>query len=293
MQKITPHLWFNTEAKEATAFYTTLFQNSRVDHVSTITGTPSGDCDIVSFTLAHQKFMAISAGPYFTLNSSISLFTTFDSEAEIDEVWNKLSDGGKVLMPYQAYPWAKKYGWVEDKFGVSWQLSMSEHHMTEQKITPMFMFTQTHAGQSKEAIEYYTSIFPDSKTEMIVPYEEGEGDVTGYLKHARFTLSGHNFMAMDSSAPHAFTFNEAFSLIVHCDTQEEIDMYWSKLSAVPESEMCGWCKDKFGISWQIVPRIMGEMMTQGTKEQITRVTQAFMKMKKFDVKTLEEAYITH
>ena len=290
MQKVIPHLWFNTEAKEATAFYATLFKNSSVDHVTTITGTPSGDCDIVSFTLANQKFMAISAGPHFKLNSSISLFTTFDSEPEIDETWNKLSDGGKILMPYQAYPWAKKYGWVEDKYGVSWQLSISEHPMTEQKITPMFMFTQAHAGKSKEAIEYYTNIFPDSKTEMVIPYEEGEGDTAGYLKHARFSISGKDFMAMDSSAPHEFTFNEAFSIVVNCDTQEEIDMYWGKLSAVPKSEQCGWCKDKFGISWQIVPSVMNTMMTSGTKEQIARVTEAFMNMKKFNIKILEEAY---
>jgi predicted 3-demethylubiquinone-9 3-methyltransferase (glyoxalase superfamily) len=151
MQKITPHLWFDKEAKEAAEFYVSIFQNSKITHVSTITGTPSGDSDIVSFTLDGQEFMAISAGPYFK-------------------------------------------------------------------------------------------------------------------------------------------FNEAISLVVKCDTQEEIDMYWSKLSAVPEAEQCGWCKDKYGLSWQIVPTRMSEMMASGDKEKIDRVVKAFMPMKKFDLAKLEEAY---
>jgi predicted 3-demethylubiquinone-9 3-methyltransferase (glyoxalase superfamily) len=290
MQKIIPHLWFDKEAKEATAFYATLFPDSKVDNVTTITGTPSGDADIVNFTLAGKAFMAISAGPIFKFNPSISLFVTFDNEIEIDTAWNKLSEGGKVLMEYQAYPWATKYGWLQDKYGLSWQLSMSEHHQMEQKITPLLMFTKSMAGKAKEAMEKYTNLFPNSKIEMAVPYEKGEGDTEGFIKHARFTLGGENFMAMDSSGPHEFTFNEAISLIVNCDTQEEIDRYWSALSAVPESEQCGWLKDQYGVSWQIVPSVMGEMMSKGSKEQTARVTQAFLKMKKFDIATLKEAY---
>lgn len=104
------------------------------------------------------------------------------------------------------------------------------------------------------------------------------------------TLDGMGFMAMDSSFQHKFSLNEAVSFIVTCDTQEQIDYYWGKLSAVPESEQCGWLKDKYGVSWQIVPSIMGEMMASGNKEKIARVTQAFLKMKKFDIKVLVRAY---
>src|SRR5882724_9132383 len=160
-QKIVTHLWFDKEAKEATAFYASLFENSTVNHVTTITGTPSGDADIVTFTLAGQDFMAISAGPYFKLNPSISLFVIFDNEKEIEAVWNKLIEGGKALMPYQTYPWAHKYGWLQDKYGLSWQLSWSEHHQLTQKITPLLMFTGSVAGKTKEAIEMYTGIFPN------------------------------------------------------------------------------------------------------------------------------------
>lgn len=290
MQTIIPHLWFDKEAKEATAFYATLFPNSQVDSVTTITGTPSGDSDIVEFTLAGQSFMAISAGPYFKMNPSISMFVVFDNEKEIESVWNKLIDGGKALMEYNTYPWAKKYGWVQDKYGLSWQLSWSEHQKMEKRITPLLMFTKDKAGLAKQAIEEYASIFPDSKIDMMVPYEQGEGDTPGFLKHARFTLARENFMAMDSSIGHGFTFNEAISLLVNCDTQEEIDRYWAKLSADPKAEQCGWLKDKYGVSWQIVPKIMKKYMTEGTKEQRDRVTKAFLMMKKFDIKKLEDAF---
>lgn len=288
--KIIPHIWFNNEAKEATSFYATLFPDSHVNSVVKITDTPSGDCDAVTFTLAGHDFMAISAGPYFKLNPSISLFVVFESEEEIDTVWKKLIEGGRALMELEEYPWAKKYGWLQDKYGLSWQLSLSEHHDMTQKITPMMMFTKEVAGKAKEAIEFYTSIFPDSKTEVLVPYEKGEGDVEGYLKHARFVLGEDHFLAMDSSGPHEFTFNEGVSLVMNCDTQEEIDAYWEKLSAVPEAEQCGWLKDKYGVSWQIVPRVMGEMLASGDQEKIDRVVQAFLKMKKFDIVKLEEAY---
>lgn len=290
MKKITPHLWFDKEAKEAATLYVSLFKDSAIKNINTIKGTPSGDCDIVSFKMASEDFMAISAGPYFKLNPSISLFVVFDSEVEIEEAWNKLIDGGKALMPYNIYPWAHKYGWLQDKYGLSWQLSWSENHKMEQKITPMLMFTQGFAGKAKEAMEKYTSIFPNSKVEMVVPYEKDDGDTEGFIKHSRFTLNGQNFMAMDSSGPHEFIFNEAFSFIVNCESQEEIDQYWNQLSAVPEAEQCGWLKDEFGVSWQIVPTAMNEMMSKGTPEQINRLTQAFMPMKKFDIAKLKAAY---
>lgn len=290
MQKIFTHLWFDTQAKEATAFYTSLFPDSEVTSVKTITDTPSGDTDIVNFKLAGQDFMAISAGPYFKFTPAISLFVTFDSEEEIEKVWNALIEGGSALMAYDKYPWAEKYGWVKDKYGLTWQLSFNAGRQSAQRITPLLMFTKEKAGKAKEAIEFYESIFPNSKTEMVMQYEEGEGDTEGFIKHGRFTLDGYGFMAMDSSGPHDFTFTEAISFVVQCDTQEEIDEYWEKLSAVPESEQCGWLKDKYGVSWQIVPSIMKEMMASEDADARNRVTQAFLKMKKFDIVTLQKAY---
>jgi predicted 3-demethylubiquinone-9 3-methyltransferase (glyoxalase superfamily) len=290
MQKIIPHLWFDKEAKVAAEFYTSLFADSRVTGSMVMHDTPSGDAETVTFTLAGQDFMAISAGPFFKFNPSISLFVVFDNEEDIAAVWEKLIEGGKELMAYDTYPWAHKYGWLEDKYGLSWQLSWSDDYQLAQKITPLLMFTQDVAGQAQQAMDTYVSIFPNSRIDMTAPYEEGEGDQVGFIKHARFTLAGANFMAMDSSGPHKFTFNEAVSLMVYCDSQAEIDEYWEKLSAVPESEQCGWLKDKYGVSWQIVPTAMNKMMASGDKEAIDRVTQAFLQMKKFDIAALERAY---
>jgi predicted 3-demethylubiquinone-9 3-methyltransferase (glyoxalase superfamily) len=290
MQKIIPHFWYDTEAKEAAARYVSAFNYSKIEHITTITGTPSGDADIVVFHLAGQEFMAISAGPFFKLNPSISMFVEFDREPEIEAVWNNLIADGKALMPYDTYPWAQKYGWLQDKYGLSWQLSMTENNDIAQKITPFFMFTGRVAGSAREALETYTAIFPDSHIDAIVPYSATDGDQEGYIKHSRFTLNGQQFMAMDSSLSHDFNFNEAVSLVVNCDTQEEIDYYWEKLSAVPEAEQCGWLKDRFGISWQIVPTVMKKMMTSGHREKTDRVTRAFLKMKKFNISMLEEAY---
>jgi predicted 3-demethylubiquinone-9 3-methyltransferase (glyoxalase superfamily) len=289
MASLTPHLWYHSQAREATALYTSLFPNSAVSHIQTIKDTPSGDCDIVAFSLLGQSFMAISAGPIFDLNPSISLFVTFDSEEEIQKVWDALIDGGKALMPFDTYPWAQKYGWLQDKYGLSWQLSLSSE-VKELRITPHLMFTGAVAGKAREAIESYTHLFPNSQIETVVPYEKGDGDQEGFIKYSNFTLNGRRFGAMDSSFDHKFGFNEAVSFIVSCDTQEEIDFYWEKLSAVPESEQCGWLKDIYGVSWQITPSVMDEMMSKGTPEQIDRVTQAFLQMKKFDIAALTKAF---
>lgn len=290
MKKITPHFWFDSQAKEASEFYTSFFSNSKIENITTIKDTPSGNCDIVSFSLENEPFMAISAGPHFRINPSISFFVAFSEEEEISKVYAALSNGGASLMPYDTYPWAEKYAWLQDKYGVSWQLSLSTNHSYAQKITPFLMFTGPVAVKAKEALDFYTSIFPNSKTNTVVNYQEGDGDNVGFVKHSQFTLNNQLFMAIDSSLNHQFNFNEAVSLIVSCDTQEEIDYYWEKLSAVPEAEQCGWLKDKYGVSWQITPTVMNEMMSKGTDKQIEAVTKAFLNMKKFDIKTLEEVY---
>lgn len=148
------------------------------------------------------------------------------------------------------------------------------------KITPHLWYNK----EAKEAAEYYVSVFPNSKITNITTIHDtpsGDCDIVS------FELMGEPFMAI--SAGPLFKFNEAISFIVNCDNQEEIDYYWEKLSAVPESEQCGWCKDKYGLSWQIVPSKMNELMGSGDKEKIARVTQAFLKMKKFDIAELQRA----
>jgi predicted 3-demethylubiquinone-9 3-methyltransferase (glyoxalase superfamily) len=300
MQKIIPHLWYDKEAKEAAEFYVKTFgENSKITHVSTIHDTPSGDCDIVSFEVLGFSFMAISAGPVFKLNPSISFMVNFDPSQDknarerLDEIWAKLLDGGKALMPLDKYPFSERYGWVEDKYGVSWQLIFTDPEGEERPyIIPSLLYVTEGCDKAEEATNFYLSVFKNAKRGTIARYPAGmEPNKEGAIMFTDFTLEGQWFTAMDgSSAMHKFKFNEAVSLLVNCDNQEEIDFYWEKLSAAPEAEQCGWLKDKFGLSWQIVPKAMDEMMTSGTPEQINRVTQAFLKMKKFDIAKLQEAY---
>jgi len=298
MQKIIPHLWFDKEAKEAAHFYTSLFPDSKITNVTTIHDTPSGDCDIVSFELLNYSLMAMSAGPLFKLNPSLSLTVRFnqsqdkDAKIRLDEVWEKLMDGGKALMPLDAYPFSERYGWVQDKYGLSWQLIFTKSEGEERpRIIPSFLFVGDVCGKAEEASDYYFSVFKEGKRGTIARYgAEQAPDKEGTAMFTDFQLFDQWFIAMDSAHKHEFNFNEAVSFIVNCETQEEIDAYWEKLSAVPESEQCGWLKDRYGISWQIVPTIMGKMMTEGTPEQMARVTQAFLPMKKFDIAKLKQAY---
>lgn len=290
MQKITPHLWFDRQAKEAAEFYTSLLPNSSVTNITTIHDTPSGDCDVVSFQLAGQPFMAISAGPLFKFNPSISFHVKCKTKGEVDKMWEKISKGGKVLMELGEYPFSKKYGWLQDKYGLSWQIIYTEKKFT-QVIVPALMFTQDICGKARQALEYYTKVFPASKIDVISEYGKNEfHEKEDNVMYSEFTLANEEFIAMDSGFGHEFKFNEAISFIVKCQGQKEIDDYWEKLSVDPSSEQCGWLKDKYGVSWQIVPTAMDEMMSKGTPEQMARVTQAFLKMKKFDLATLEKAY---
>lgn len=298
MQKIVPHLWFDKEAKEAAEFYTSTFQNSKITNTTTLHDTPSGDAVIVSFELLGYKFMAISAGPLFKFNPSISFMINFDPSQDpdarkrIDEVWEKLSKGGKVLMALDKYPFSEYYGWIQDKYGLSWQLIYTNPEGDERPLLiPSLLFVGELCGKAEEASDFYLSVFKNSKRGAIARYPAGmEPDKEGTVMFTDLKLEGQWFAAMDSAREHGFTFNEAISLMVYCDTQEEIDYYWEKLSAVPESEQCGWLKDKYGVSWQIVPTAMDKMMETGSKEQIARVTEAFLKMKKFDLAKLKEAY---
>ncbi len=298
MQKIISHLWFDTQAKEAAAFYASVFPDSKITHSSVLHGTPSGDCDVVSFDVMGHSFMAISAGPYFKINPSISFMVNFDpsqdpdAPAHIDEIWNKLIDGGTALMALGEYPFSKRYGWVQDKYGVSWQLILTNPQGEPRpRVIPSFLFTNEVSGKAKEASDFYLSVFKDAKRGALALFpEDTPVQKKGDVMFSDFTLEGQWFVAMDGGNVHDFRFNEAVSLLVNCDTQEEMDYYTNKLSAVPETEQCGWLKDKYGVSWQINPRRMEEMMRSGTPEQVERVTKAFLQMKRFDLAALERAF---
>ncbi len=300
MPKITPHLWFDKEAKEAAGFYMSIFPDSGITNITTIheVPTPTGDSDIVSFELNGHPFMAINAGPLFKFNPSISFIVNFDPSRDknagknLDVLWTKLSEDGTALMPLGTYPFSKRYGWIQDKYGLSWQLILSNPEGEQRPaIVPSLMFTGAVAGRAEEAVSFYLSVFKSSKRGVVARYNKGqEPDKEGTILFSDFMLEGQWFAAMDSAREHKFAFNEAISLLIPCGTQEEIDYYWEKLSADPKAEQCGWLKDKYGLSWQVWPTVMGEMMTKGTPGQIARVTKTFLPMKKFDIAALRRAY---
>ena len=275
---IYPCLWFDGKAKEAADFYCSVFDNSTVTFENQT---------VVILESYGQKFMCLNGGPLFTINPSISFYVLCETEQEIDLMYKKLIEGGSDLMPLDKYEWSKKYVWLQDKFGVNWQLSFGGMEKTAQKFTPVLMFTDKQAGKAEQAVQFYTSIFKDSDILGIMRYTKDDNDTEGTVKHAEFTLGSQAFMAMDSSLMHRFSFNEAVSFVVNCETQEEIDYYWGRLTFCGVEVQCGWLKDRFGVSWQIVPTILYGLMSDPSRSE--RVTKAFLQMKKFDIEKLLKA----
>jgi predicted 3-demethylubiquinone-9 3-methyltransferase (glyoxalase superfamily) len=253
--------------------------------------TPSGTVEAVNFTLMGLEFSAFGADTSNTFNPAISFLVTLKVKDEVDSLWEKFLPGGQVLMDLGEYPFSGRYGWVQDKYGISWQLLYSTEQGSTRGINPVVMFVGAMCGRAEEAINFWTSVLPQSTIHEIHRYGKNEEpDEAGTIKHASFSLSGQKFRAMDSAYKHAFTVNEAVSFVISCGNQAEIDYYWNKLSAVPEAEACGWLKDKYGVSWQVLPGRLNEMMLSSDQEKIDRVTQALLPMKKLDLAGLEEAY---
>lgn len=296
MQKITPFLWFDTRAEEAVNFYTSTFADSRIKAITyygvegaAVSGREEGSVMTIDFIIEGQEFAAINGGRAFELTPAISLFVNCEHEQELISLWEKLSEGGTVLMELNKYPFSDKFGWLKDKFGVTWQFMISTGM---QKITPFLMFTGRQYGKAEEAMKLYISLFKHSGIIHIEYYGAAEEEHEGTVKYARFSLNEQEFMATDSNTGHEFTFTPALSFVVKCDTQDEIDHFWNNLAlgADVNAQQCGWLQDRFGVSWQIVPRSLDEMINDPDTTKAARVIKAMLPMKKLNLKTLEEAY---
>lgn len=298
MSKITPHLWFHTDAEEAVRLYTSLIDGSSIGNVSRygkegfeVHHMPEGTVMTVSFTLAGQPFMALNGGPAFTFNPSISFHLKCKTEAEVDALWEKLISGGTALMELGSYPFSKRYGWLKDKYGVSWQIIHVGDAPMTQRITPVLMFVGPLAGKCEEAANFYVSLFKNSKVQMISRYGKGmEPDKENSVNYMSFVLDNTEFGAMDSAHKHNFAFNEAISFLVDCANQEEVDYFWQALTANGgEASMCGWLKDKYGVSWQIVPRQLGELLANPDPKVAGNVMKTMLSMKKIIISDLVKA----
>ncbi|NQJ68887.1 VOC family protein [Streptococcus suis] len=287
MQPIIPHLWYDTEAKEAVAFYVDLF-GGKIDWTYTITDTPSGDSDLIQFQLGDMTLAAISAGPYFKLNESMSLMVNVASKDEVTRLYQALSEGGRILMPLGEYPFSPYYVWLEDRFGLSWQLSYAPDLDKPYQFDICLLFSQEQVGLAQPMLDYYKDKLPQASVGQLSYYGEGEAAVeAAKLNYAELLVAGQKMIVMDHGYGGEASFNEAFSLMLYVDSQDELNFYYDLLSAVPEAEMCGWVKDQFGISWQIVPRILMEAYDTASPETVKAVNDAVLTMKRLDFATIQ------
>lgn len=295
--RISTCLWLNEEAEEAAKLYTSIFENSKIGQIAYYSevgkehhGKEEGSVMTIDIELPGQRVILLNGGPHFNLTPAISYYVTLESEEQVNKTWNTLLEGGKVLMPLDKYDWSQKYGWLQDRYGVSWQISLGKIEDVGQQICPLLFFTGRQKGRAEEALRCFTTIFQPSHVDGILYYgKEGPGE-EGTVMHAQFGMCGHKFMVMDSATDDEHLFNEAFSLEVCCESQEEVDRYWNYLLEGGEEQMCGWLKDRFGISWQIVPRKLYELLDTGSEEQHKRVMAAMFGMKKLDINGLQQAY---
>lgn len=273
---IHPCIWYDGNAKAAAEFYCTVFPGAKIT-----ADTPM----VVNFELYGQKFMGLNGGPVFKPNPSISFLIICEEEEEINELWTKLSDSGFVMMPLNTYDWSERYGFVQDKFGLAWQIMKGKYSDVNQKITPTFLFVGNSFGKAEAAVKYYTEVFKPSSIDGILLYAENEGPAAGSVKHSQFILDGKVFAAMDGYGEHTFAFTEGISFVVECNGQVEIDFFWNELTSNGGQEsQCGWLKDKFGMSWQIIPKNIGAIMMDPVNGPAAM--KALMQMKKIDIAKL-------
>ena len=295
-EKIVPCVWLDDQAEAAAAFYTRVLPRGRITATSHYpqsldnpSGKPRGSVLTVEIEVAGQPFTLLNGGPMFVLNPSISFFVRVETREEADRLFASLAEDGAVLMPLDAYPWSERYGWVKDRFGVSWQVIAGRHPPDGTAIAPCLMFTGAQHGRAEEALRLYAGIFAGGRVLGMERYGAGEGP-QGTVKHGRVLLAGHELIAMDAHGDHGFTFNEALSLQVMCAHQDEIDRYWDALAQRGEPGPCGWLKDRFGVSWQVVPRDLVRWIASEDAAARDRAFVALMGMKKIDIAALERAF---
>lgn len=290
--KLTPNLWFDHQGLTAASYYAMLFPNSRV---TDIVYYPEGNLPdfqrefagkplMVDVEIGGTRLRAINAGSEFLPNTSMSFFVNFDpardvlAEQNLEDLWMGLSFEGRVLMELGQYPFSCKYGWVIDKYGYSWQLMLTNPEGDSRPfLIPCLTFSGPMQGMANAALEFYSSL-PGAKLGNLVHHELQVGTAAaGSVQFGEVQVFGQWLTVMESTVARDVSFTEALSFQIDCADQTEIDELWDVLSAVPEAESCGWCKDKFGVSWQIVPENMGELMDR------PGAYQRLLRMKKIEI----------
>ena len=272
-QVITPAIWCDGTADEAAQFYADVFRDASIaEQAPGLAATVS----IHGFRLS-----LINGGNQYAPNPSISCILNFDpllfggeeqARTYLDELYERLSTGG-VLMELGEYPFSPRYAWARDRFGMTWQLMLTDPDGDPRPfVIPSFMFGGTNHAHAEEATDAWIALFDNSRRGALYRYKEGGPLDAGTVMFTDFTLRGTWMAATDSGTFHDFTFTPGVSMIVSCRDQEEIDRYWAGLSAVPEAERCGWCVDRWGVSWQVVPHNIAELMANAaTRDKILQM----------------------
>lgn len=277
--KIIPFIRCTDNAKEVAEYYCDIFPGSSISKENPV---------VLTFDVFGQSLATLNGGPHENPNPSISFSLWIKDQALTQQIWDRLSSWGKVLMEYGAYDRSKAYGWCDDKYGVSRQVMYDERpEHTTNAMLPSLMYTQHMAGKAEEAMNFYTSIFPASTIESLFRYGPGEQDVEWTIAHGEFRLVNQLFIAMDSSLGHKFFFNDGISLMVSCKDQEEVDHYRNKLALDGGQEVqCGRCKDKYGVSRQIVPLALPQALFNPDQTAANYARDQMMKMKKIVIADL-------
>lgn len=284
--KFAPCLWVDNQVEEMTELYTKVFENGKP--LKTLYFLEDahgkiGDILTQSVQLANQEFILLNGGPEFKATASISYMVTCTSETQLQVLWQELSEGGKLLMNLAIYPGVGQFGWLEDRFGISWQFSLDQSS-SSQKITPCFMFSGEQYGNASRALAEWIEVFQSGE---ILEHYSNEDSTT---KLAKFTLHQQEFMAMDSAVDHDFTFSLANSFYVYCENQKEIDRLWTAITSKGTEMPCGWMGDRFGVAWQTVTRDMDTMLDRKNLTKALAVTQAVYGMMKIESEELRRIY---
>lgn len=272
-----PCLWFQSNAAEAVNYYNTVFRNSAI--------YSSGEM-ACSFQLMDTRFIAINGNRENGFNPAVSFFVYCGSENEIERLYDLLRQDGNVLMPLGAYPWASKYAWVSDKYGINWQLDIDDIK-TKHKIVPALMFANHKAASVKLAVEHYTGIIPQSRILLESPFGPDAGMPEDAVLFAQIKLNQFVLNCMASPVEHHFDFNPAVSFVIECSGQDDIDYYWDELGKNGTYQMCGWLTDQFGVSWQIIPDRLPELLS--SPGNAGKLFPVMTQMRKINISDMESA----
>lgn len=281
-QPLIPAVWCDGTMADQARAYAALFPGATIAGQAPADWAPEPGNPGALLDLGGSPLMLIEGGPMYRPSPALSLFVQVETEAALRALWAGLAEGGMEMMPLDAYPWARLYGWVQDRWGVSWQLNLGPLAEVGARITPFLTFVGDQAGRARAALDLYARAFPDLVVAGVTDHDGSGPDPAGTIMHAQVALRGGAMMLSDSAHPHGWGFTPGMSLMVLCPDQAEVDRLWDLFLAGGEPSRCGWLTDAFGVSWQIVPQVLHDIMTTGTPDQKARAVAAFLPMGRLD-----------